>query len=132
MYQALFEEFCPSLRINIWCYPTSRVFSISCVQYFGEWFGVYYWFIVEIYLHTYQGLWFLTSQQIYFFIFSLHHNVPRMGLGTLHFMSFCLRELINFCILILSFPFFDMKTWRLGEMVKDPSLLVNKAQMSTK
>jgi hypothetical protein len=41
MYQALFEECYPSLRINIWCYPTSRVLTISCVQYFGEWFGLF-------------------------------------------------------------------------------------------
>jgi hypothetical protein len=27
MYQALLEECYPSLRINIWCYPTSRVLS---------------------------------------------------------------------------------------------------------
>jgi hypothetical protein len=46
MYQALVEECYLSLRINIWCYPTSRVFSISCVQYFSEWFGVYCGFIL--------------------------------------------------------------------------------------
>jgi hypothetical protein len=28
------------LRNNIWCYPTSRVLTISCIQYFGEWFGL--------------------------------------------------------------------------------------------
>jgi hypothetical protein len=40
MYQTLLEECYPSLRINIWCYPTSRVLTISCVQYLvnGLWF----------------------------------------------------------------------------------------------
>jgi hypothetical protein len=30
-----------SLRINIWCYPTTRILTISCVEYFAEWFGVF-------------------------------------------------------------------------------------------
>jgi hypothetical protein len=38
--KGLLEECYPSLRLNIWCYPTLRVLTISCVQYFGEWFGV--------------------------------------------------------------------------------------------
>jgi hypothetical protein len=39
MYKQVFlEKFYPSIMINIWCYPTSRVFSTSCVQYCGEWF----------------------------------------------------------------------------------------------
>jgi hypothetical protein len=45
----LLEEFYPSIRINIWCYPTSRVFSISCVEYCGEWFGLFL-VISEVYL----------------------------------------------------------------------------------
>jgi hypothetical protein len=31
--KVLLEECIHSIRNNIWCYPTSRVFSISCVQY---------------------------------------------------------------------------------------------------
>ena len=31
--QVLLEECIPSTRNNIWCYPTLRVFSITCVQY---------------------------------------------------------------------------------------------------
>jgi hypothetical protein len=31
--QVLLEECIPSIRNNIWCYPTSRVLSISCVEY---------------------------------------------------------------------------------------------------
>jgi hypothetical protein len=38
--QAFLEECYPSLRINIWCYPTSRV-SLFLVFIFGEWFGLF-------------------------------------------------------------------------------------------
>jgi hypothetical protein len=31
--QGLLEECYPSLRINIWCYPTSMVLTISSVGY---------------------------------------------------------------------------------------------------
>jgi hypothetical protein len=31
MYQALLEECIPSIRNNIWCYPTSRVLSTYLV-----------------------------------------------------------------------------------------------------
>jgi hypothetical protein len=58
MYQALLEECYPSLRINIWCYPTSSFLTISCVQYFGEWFGLFLWILwvyFDIYLQIYLG-----------------------------------------------------------------------------
>jgi hypothetical protein len=40
--QVLLEECIPSIMNNIWCYPTSRVLTISCVQYFGERFEFIY------------------------------------------------------------------------------------------
>jgi hypothetical protein len=56
--QVFLEECIYSIRNNILCYPTSRVLTISCVQYFGEWFGFFLlilWVYFEIYLQIYSG-----------------------------------------------------------------------------
>jgi hypothetical protein len=52
--QVLLEECIPFLRNNIWCDPTSRVFSISCVHVMvnGLWFILG---LIEVYLQIYSG-----------------------------------------------------------------------------
>jgi hypothetical protein len=45
------QERIPSIIGSIVCVSLPQGFCLhSCVEFSGEWFGVYYWFIVEVYL----------------------------------------------------------------------------------
>ena len=87
--QVLLEECIPSLRNNIWCYPTSRVFSIFLCSCYGEWFMVYSWSYWSIFsdlvyvLKNWYQITFLGQRREELFLFFLQNVSRKEKEGTL-------------------------------------------------